>query len=272
MSLLLSRSLLAIFCCFSAPAALLTTLTLTTADALVAIAPPPTLPRTCHYSRRAIIVASSSSSSSKTDDDLTIRTEISNCLAVLNRAAETKQEDSEAVYTALADLEKLSRQAAKVDTTYAERMLSNLNGSWRLVFTTGTANTQKKYGKINYFPLKAVQSFDTDKMTIENGIYVGDFCALKFAGTFEFDLMKRRLEFDFAVITLLQFLDVTLKQGQAAKLGAASGLGSESNVANAVKRDKSAFFNWISADATIATARGGGGGLALWKRVVVEEE
>lgn len=38
--------------------------------------------------------------------------------------------------------------------------------------------------------------------------------------------------------------------------------------ANAEKRDKSAFFNWISADATIATARGGGGGLALWKRVI----
>ena len=27
-----------------------------------------------------------------------------------------------------------------------------------------------------------------------------------------------------------------------------------------------AFFNWISADAEIATARGGGGGLALWQR------
>jgi hypothetical protein len=26
------------------------------------------------------------------------------------------------------------------------------------------------------------------------------------------------------------------------------------------------FFNWISADERIATARGGGGGLALWKR------
>jgi hypothetical protein len=29
-----------------------------------------------------------------------------------------------------------------------------------------------------------------------------------------------------------------------------------------------AFFDWISADDEIATARGGGGGLALWKRVV----
>ena len=43
------------------------------------------------------------------------------------------------------------------------------------------------------------------------------------------------------------------------------------NVKNSEK-GKRPFFNWISADETIATARGGGGGLALWKRVVEEEE
>ena len=31
---------------------------------------------------------------------------------------------------------------------------------------------------------------------------------------------------------------------------------------------KKPFFNWISADENVATARGGGGGLALWKRDV----
>jgi hypothetical protein len=48
-------------------------------------------------------------------------------------------------------------------------------------------------------------------------------------------------------------------------------LGSESNVKNAQK-DKAAFFNWISADDKIATARGGGGGLALWTRVIEEQK
>jgi len=191
------------------------------------------------------------------------------CLATLKRAADTKQEDSDAVVQALVDLEQWSRQAAKLDPeSYAKTMLSNLNGSWRLVFTTGTANTQKKYGKINYFPLKAVQSFDTETMHIENGIYFGDFCALQFRGDFTFDLKKRKLEFDFDQLRLLQFLDISLGKGEAAQLGAQSGLGSESNVVNAQKKNKSAFFNWISADASIATARGGGGGLALWKRVV----
>jgi len=50
-------------------------------------------------------------------------------------------------------------------------------------------------------------------------------------------------------------------------MGAASGLGSKSNVKN-VEKGRKAFFNWISADESIATARGGGGGLALWKRVL----
>ena len=64
--------------------------------------------------------------------------------------------------------------------------LENLDGSWRLIFTTGTIDTQKKIGrKINYFPIKAAQSFFTDTMTLSNGIYLGDFEILKFFGEFE---------------------------------------------------------------------------------------
>ena len=44
-----------------------------------------------------------------------------------------------------------------------------------------------------------------------------------------------------------------------------TGLGSENNV-ELVEKGAKPFFNWISADKDIATARGGGGGLALWKR------
>lgn len=167
------------------------------------------------------------------------------------------------------DLEKQMRQLAKNDDNVACAMRDGLNGDWRLIFTTGTAKTQQKYGKINYFPLKAVQSFrtiDQDPMLIENGIYLGDFCVLKFSGVMEFDLRKRKLEFDFDKVNLFQFLDIKLKQGEAAQLGSSSGLGSDSNVKNAQKGQKP-FFNWISADESIATARGGGGGLALWKRV-----
>jgi hypothetical protein len=123
--------------------------------------------------------------------------------------------------------------------------------------------------RINYFPLKAVQSFDTTTWNIENGIYIGDVPIIKFHGDFEFNLKSRKLEFDFTSLSMLGWITIPLGNGQAAQLGASSGLGSQSNVANAA-RNRKAFFNWISADDTIATARGGGGGLALWKRVVSE--
>jgi len=211
------------------------------------------------------VLLSMTTASSSSD----LKTSIAQNMEVLKRAAETKQEDAETVYTALADLEKQMRAVAKDDPTVAENMLKSLNGDWRLVFTTGTKNTQEKYGKINYFPIKAVQSFrtvDADPMLIENGIYVGDFPVVKFSGTMEFDLKKRRLEFDFDKVNVLNFVDVSLGKDGAAKLGSKTGLGSDSNVKRAEK-GQGAFFNWISADDDIATARGGGGGLALWKRV-----
>ena len=136
---------------------------------------------------------------------------------------------------------------------------------------TGTAKSQERLGaRINYFPIKAVQSFDTEAFAISNGIYFGDFPVIQFFGDFDFNLKSRKLEFDFDTISVLGF-KISLGQGQAAQIGASSGLGSESNVVNA-KRDRKAFFNWIAADDSIATARGGGGGLALWKRVVNEDE
>lgn len=213
-----------------------------------------------HHSSTALFFA-------KTDAATTLESSVQSNLQTLYRAADTKSEESDSVYAALSDLEKEMRQLAKQDKKVATDMLAKLDGDWRLVFTTGTAKTQQKFGKVNYFPLKAVQSFRPSQNYIENGIYVGDFCILKFSGDMDFDLRKRRLEFDFDTIYLFNCsLKVPLKKGQAADLGSKSGLGSDSNVANA-ERNKRPFFNWISADDKIATARGGGGGLALWKRV-----
>ena len=144
--------------------------------------------------------------------------------------------------------------------------LAQLDGSWRLVFTTGTIDTQKKVGKINYFPLRATQTFDTSTQpfTITNGIYIGTFGLLKFFGTFDWLEKQRKVEFDFDSIAVFGF-KFDLPKGGAEELGAATGLGAKNNVQRA-KSGKKAFFNWISADADIATARGGGGGLALWRR------
>ena len=192
---------------------------------------------------------------------------INDNLSLLKNAAETKNENSDEVVNALLSLEKMMRERNKLDNgKTADETIEYLNGSWRLVFTTGTVDTQKKLGgRINYFPLKAVQSFDTDTYMISNGIYVGDFTLIKFFGAFSWNSKSRKLEFDFDQVSVFGF-KFNLPSGGAAKIGQSTGLGSENNE-QLIATGKRPFFNWISADSSIATARGGGGGLALWQRV-----
>ena len=88
----------------------------------------------------------------------------------------------------------------------ASSLKGRLCGEWRLIFTTGTIDTQKKLkAKINYFPLKAVQTF-AEGGEISNSIYFGDFNALKFSGTYQVDCANNgiaRVEFDFDELRLL---------------------------------------------------------------------
>ena len=190
-------------------------------------------------------------------------------LDILVRASQTKSEEPDLVVNALLSLEKLMRAKSKNDNgATAKATFEALTGQWRLIFTTGTVDTQKKTGRINYFPLKAVQTFDAKTSVITNSIFLGDFPLIKFSGEFEWVSAPRKVLFDFDKIAVLG-LTFNLPKGGAAKIGSASGLGSEGNI-NLAKQNKKAFFNWISADEDIATARGGGGGLALWRRVPVE--
>lgn len=199
-----------------------------------------------------------------------VDSEIAVAKEVLN-AAVRKEAEPIRVVDQLSALEKLMRKRNKLDggRTSAET-LAALKGSWRLVFTTGTVDTQKKIGKINYFPLKAIQSFDTDTMTLSNGIFLGNIALLKFFGEWSWQEKSRKLEFTFDQLKLFNTFTVKLNKGEAEKLGSASGLGSSSNE-ELVRNEKKPFFNWISADENIATARGGGGGLALWKKEEVFE-
>jgi hypothetical protein len=197
--------------------------------------------------------------------------EISVARSLLVKAAETKSEDGDSVLQALLSLEKLMRAKAKVNPEVALNTLKNLDGAWRLVFTTGTVDTQKKLkGRINYFPLKAVQCFDCASMTITNSIMIGDISIIKFFGPFDFNQISRKVEFDFTAIALFG-IKFTIPAAKAASIGAATGLGSENN-SDLISKGKRSFFNWISADEEIATARGGGGGLALWRRDIEMQE
>ena len=208
----------------------------------------------------SFVIKNSESDVTKRNDDISlINNEVNSIKELLYKASNKEVDDTDSIVTSLLSLEKLMRKKNSLDENEtSQETLKALNGEWRLIFTTGTVNTQKKIGRINYFPLKAVQTFDTtvSPYKISNGIYVGDFALLKFFGLFSWNLKARKLEFDFDEICLFG-LTIALPKGGASKIGSSTGLGSS----------KGAFFNWISADENIATARGGGGGLALWKRV-----
>lgn len=188
---------------------------------------------------------------------------ISEAKTLLMRAAETRTESSDDVVSALLSLEKACRKRGRNEPETNELMQTKLDGAWRLVFTTGTIDTQKLTGSIKYFPVKAVQSFDMASKRISNGVYLGDTAVVRFFGDFNFDVAYRKLTFDFDAVYVLG-LRFALNGGRS-KLGDVTSVES-SDDETPVKQGKLPFFVWIDADDSIAIARGRGGGLALWKR------
>ena len=122
----------------------------------------------------------------------------------LRRAAETKNEESDAVVDALLGLEQSCKERSRAEGASAGAAIADkLTGAWRLVFTTGTVSRQKRTGaRVNYFPVKAVQTFDLPASKITNGIFFGDWAAVRFFGPMEFNEESRKLTFDFTRIEL----------------------------------------------------------------------
>ena len=166
---------------------------------------------------------------------------VDTALSLCRVAATNQDAEPEAVCEALLTVEKAHRATAKSDSGALSReTLAALDGAWRLVFTTGTVETQSTLGrKINYFPLRATQTFDTaaEPMAITNGIFIGDLPLLKFFGSFDWLEDRRRLEFDFDAIAVLG-IKFDLPKGGAEELGAATGLGAKSNVKRAEQGKK----------------------------------
>jgi len=151
----------------------------------------------CFVSRSSRYQTTYSLSATSKTDSLSYIEQINTCNEILNRAALSKNENPDLVLSALEKLEKLYREKRKSEgEVVAKQVLNNLNGSWRLIFTTGTKNTQERFQtKINYFPLKAIQRFDSTQtpFQIENGIYAWEIPVIKFSGTFDFDVRKSKV-------------------------------------------------------------------------------
>mmetsp|Transcript_4357 Transcript_4357/g.10677 ORF Transcript_4357/g.10677 Transcript_4357/m.10677 type:complete len:233 (-) Transcript_4357:138-836(-) len=183
--------------------------------------------------------------------------------SLLTRLAASKDEALETL--AASALEEESREPQEVfeairllekakDKEGVSGFADKLTGDWRLIYTTGTSQTEKQVGRINYVPIVAVQRFDMDKEFIRNGVYFGPL-SLEFEGSLRWIEDQRRLEFDFEVLKVCGFsLDLPD--------WARSALGMKSSAP--YKRQPA--FNFVAADGTVIAARGAGGGVALWVR------
>ena len=100
---------------------------------------------------------------------------VDSALSLCRVAATSREADPDTVCEAMLTIEKGMRETAKSDGGELSRStLQSLDGAWRLAFTTGTVEMQSKLGrKIDYFPLRATQTFDTKTNAITNGIHVG---------------------------------------------------------------------------------------------------
>lgn len=182
---------------------------------------------------------------------------------------------SEDVYFGIKECEKTRRKENRV------AKVEDIHGQWRLqwtgpkrVFPRGLSDGS--YG--SYFPLCARQSFNTQKGTIRNGVYVGadgKICSLYFDGVFDWQDKGKILEFvfkrvSFTIGTLPAFkydLDETQwNKTKAAEQKIVYGKKEESVRTTPGRAGSNPFFKFVFADDKCIAARGKGGGLALWGR------
>ena len=179
-------------------------------------------------------------------------------------------------------------QYTRLTLSFTHRKVNgaDLNGKWRLIYTSGTkkvaANLNKAGFGGSYFPIPAIQSFDMQNGRIRNGIYLGPV-SFFFDGPFLWREKLGMLEFTFTKVSLqlgslgpVSF-DIDDGKWDAVKLAeqtASEGGGLiEKDSAGATKeKDKTPkpgsnpFFKFVFADDAVIAARGRGGGLALWKK------
>ena len=143
----------------------------------------------------------------------------------LRRAAATKNEESDAVVDALLGLEQSCKERSRAEGASAGAAIADkLTGAWRLVFTTGTISRQKRTGaRVNYFPVKAVQTFDLPAQNYEWDLLrrLGGRALLR---PMEFNEESRKLTFDFTRIEPLRGCSVSTPR-EAPRRSRRDGIG-----------------------------------------------
>ncbi|MBV5260156.1 hypothetical protein FLX56_17220 [Synechococcus moorigangaii CMS01] len=150
-----------------------------------------------------------------------------------------------------------------------------LQGSWRLIFITGTKKAQNQAGKalgkgrylpawisvaIAYTPQENQDPIAVwQRGTVQNSVRLGPL-QLALAGPLKFQAKKRLLAFDFTHL-VARLGGLTLYQGQIRG-------GQETDTAfYEMAIAKQAFFSYFYGTSEVIAARGRGGGVALWVKM-----
>lgn len=179
----------------------------------------------------------------------------------------TQKQDSliapEKVVQALLSVEKTAKKQ-KINYSFEQ-----LVGTWRLRFITGTKKTRKKAGVVlgagKYLPrfLKiaiAYQQEENNRGRVANCVDL-KLLQLTLTGPVKFLAPQSILAFDFTKMEL-KLLGITLYNGYIR-----SGKDKEASFYDESIK-KQAFFSYFYITDQAIAARGRGGGLALWSRVV----
>ncbi|MGF1673781.1 MAG: hypothetical protein ACFCUV_08870 [Rivularia sp. (in: cyanobacteria)] len=168
---------------------------------------------------------------------------------------------SEAVVKALIEAEKTAKQT-KVNNSY-----SQLIGTWRLGFITGTKKTRKRAGvvlgagkflpKLVKIQLTYSQSENFQEQgNVENSVELG-LLKIVLTGSVQFWSKKNIVAFDFTRMRL-SLLGLNLYQGYIR-----GGKDREATFYKQTLKEQ-AFFTYFLVEDNYIAARGKGGGLALW--------
>ena len=191
-------------------------------------------------------------------------------VATLHAAAADRSANVDDLYESISAMEKAKKGDRRVNG-------DELNGKWRLVYTSGTkkvaANLNRAGFGGSYFPVPAVQSFDVASGRIRNGIYLGPI-EFFFDGPFVWREKLSMLEFTFTRVSLalgpLGPVSFDIDDGKwdavkAAEQSASEGQGKVEK-GKGSKPGANPFFKFVYTDDKCIAARGRGGGLAMWAR------
>jgi len=194
---------------------------------------------------------------------------MTNSLSILQQSVTKNKPNPEQINQALLEIEKNSKKSKE------SYLFQQLLGTWQLYFITGTKKAKKRagivLGKGFYLPsfFKATLNYSLNENQgnteefiagiMKNSVQFG-LMSLTFSGCTKFLPQKNILAFDFTRINI-DVLGKTIYQGEIR-----GGKNQEAKFYQE-KIKKQAFFHYFYLGENLISARGKGGGLAIWKKV-----